>query len=145
MPLIMISKKMVKNMLLNDGDHTGDSKTVEDAFFLQNEIGIEEEKKTHGTKTKEIKYQYLRESAIVVWKRTCIMPLIVQSQRRIQKELIKKERMDKPALFCGKNNNMVTIDFARIRFKLKTAFTVQVRTSCYEYVATPSLISFKSD
>ena len=122
-------------MLLNDADRTSDSKTVEDVF-LQNEIGIEEEKE---------KWNNDKRNKVPVFKDKCIMPVIVQSQRRIQKELNEKKRMGQPALFCGKNNNMVTIDFARIRFKLKTAFTVQTRTSCYEYVATPSLTSFKSD
>ena len=49
-----VSKKKVKNMFLNDADRTSDSKTVEDVF-LQNEIGIEEEKKINGTMARKIK------------------------------------------------------------------------------------------
>ena len=47
-----VSKKKVKNMLLNDTDRTSDSKTVE-GVFLQNKIGIEEEIKTNETMTRQ--------------------------------------------------------------------------------------------
>ena len=114
-------------MPLNDADRTSDSKTVEDVF-LQNEIGIEEKIKTNGTMTRQ---------KVPVFKGKCHSCLekdmIVQSQRRILKELIGKERMDQPALFCGKNNNIVTTDFATTRLKLKTGFSVQTRTPWYEH------------
>ena len=41
-------------------------------FFLENEIGIAEENKTNGAMKREIKYWYLRASAIIVWKREII-------------------------------------------------------------------------